>query len=177
MAFDTCQTSRSSIQNAFKQIVWKLDTALDGLIVIADAVDGNLLELEGHLGLIRDLLAEEAGMITTAREELAVSNFWSWVGWHSEKYLRYERRLVTVNSIRDYRRVTSQYVGGVRGSLRQVTKELKVLKQLVTEHDKSQGIVFQEAFASSLRLGVLRLRDAQMSVMGRDGRDMTIAMF
>lgn len=77
MAFDTCQTSRSSIHNAFKQIVWKLDTALDGLIVIADAVDGNLLELEGHLGLIRDLLAEEAGMITTAREELAVSNFWS----------------------------------------------------------------------------------------------------
>lgn len=168
LGFDMCQQSDLL---ALKHIALKLDAAITGLIVIADAIAANLLELEENLGLIHNSLAEEAEMIMQAREarEASSNGLWHWLGWHSGRYRHLESRLLTVNSIRDCQREASQGVGGMRGGLRRVAKELKVFKQVVMGFIEAEEKISPKGFANILRLNLLRLRE------GREGLKHRIA--
>lgn len=171
--FHTCRASRPNILLAFNYTVSKLESTIEALYVIADTIELELNELELHLRVIRDLLAREAGAVVSGRDDL-VADAKYWIGWHRRELLRYDTRLNAINSIMAYRGAASHYVGGVRSRLRSVSQELKVLKELAMEPEKAQEVLSLKGFTRSLRLGVFRLREAQIATFygGADTEDL-----
>jgi len=168
---NTCRASRTTILLAFDYTVSKLESTIGALYVIANTIEFELDELESHLRVIRDLLAEEAGAVASARDDL-IGDPWYWFGFHRRELLRHNTRFQAVHSIMAFSNTASRHVAGVRSRLRSVDQELKVLKELASEPERAQEVISLKGFTHSLHVGVLRLREAQVATLfGQMGED------
>jgi len=162
---DTCTTSRSNILRAFNYTLSTFESTVSTLIEDADTLDIGLDTLEGCLRSIRDLLSNEAGSAMSAKDDI-LSDLRYLLGWRRRKLTLYKTRISTVQSVKAYRNAASAYVGGVRGRLLGVAKELKVLKELAAEYHKSHQLLPMEPFVHAILIGVTRLQDAQIALAG-----------
>lgn len=164
----TCASSHSNILQAFNYTISKFESIVDALLVDADKLDLELGSLETILRVIRDLLADEAGSVQTARDDI-ISSPWHFLGWNSRELLRYGHRIQAIYDIKVYRNAATTYVSGIRGRLRSVAEELAVLKVLADEPAKAREILSMKTFMQTLQAGILRLHQAQVDMLGMGG--------
>jgi hypothetical protein len=170
MRLRTCSDSPGNILHAFTYTIQKLELIIASLSVEADALDIALDGLENHLRAIRDLLSDEAGTVMGARDDI-LGTPWYWMGWHSRRLLHYNTRIQAVYDVKSFRNAASTYVSTVRGRLRSVGTELRVLSMLAGEPDRANEVLPMKAFVEALRNGIFRLQEAQVvfSGSGRQG--------
>lgn len=160
-----CINCPYNILRTFEYTIQKLQSTITTLSYLADALDDGLDGMENHLIVIRNLLADEAGIVMLARDEI-LGDPWHRLGRHYRRLRHYETRMQAIQTVKTSRDVASAYIAIVKGGLLRVEKELKVLGALAREPDLANSVLPMEVFVQALRTGVLRLHVAQSDLIG-----------
>lgn len=161
-----CAAYTVNVLFAFQQVLQRLESTVSALSIVADGMDDGLLQMALHLRSIRDLLSDEAGTVAAARDNI-LSDPLHMLGWNKQELRHYNTRMLAVGAVKSFRNTASAYVGAVRGRLRSVGKELEVLKRLSEESGVSDALPMV-AIVHALRAGVVRVRDSQVALGGKE---------
>ncbi|KAF9231764.1 hypothetical protein BU15DRAFT_82020 [Melanogaster broomeanus] len=153
-----CSSSSLRISQAFERTLLQFRQVLSTLILRVVQVQGNLDSIDARLGVVRDLVAMEAGVIMSEKSDV-LPHILALLRLPSQRMARLEAQLQSLKEVNRYRAVATRYIAGAFAGLQELEEAMEVLRSMSLGAELIDGVPM-EVLIPTFTKGIERVHRA-----------------
>lgn len=156
LRLNECSSSHLRISEAYDQTLRQFQEVLSVLLIRVMQVQGNLDSIEAKLGVVRDLVTMETGIVMSDKSDV-LTQILALLRLPSERATRLQNQLQSLKKITQYRTRALRYVIGTMEGLQELAESMEVLRSMAVGAMLLDGVPM-EVIIVSLSKGIERVR-------------------
>ena len=154
------QPTNEIVTKTFTEAMSVLSSAMERLILEAEANLGNLNNLEERLLTLHEIVSREDSTLSSAKAEL-LSELWTKLGGNRKALRNFESHLVLLKNLGMYRRKALTHVVAALQTLQGMSSDMEDIRERVAAPELTGSKIPVEVHMKSIKGGLERLKEGR----------------